>query len=65
MPNIDGLTLMEFLNQKNIFIPDIFVTIREDVEDEIRGFNLGAKDFIRKPINMDLLLLRIRKALDK
>jgi CheY-like chemotaxis protein len=65
MPNMDGFTLLEFLNQKNILIPVIFVTIREDIEDEIKGLALGAKDYIRKPINRDLLLLRIRKALDK
>jgi CheY-like chemotaxis protein len=64
MPNLNGFKLVEFLNQKNIFIPVIFVTVREDVEDEIRGLALGAKDYIRKPINRDLLLLRIRKALD-
>ncbi len=65
MPNMDGFTLLEFLNQKDILIPVIFVTVREDVEDEIKGLALGAKDYIRKPINRDLLLLRIRKALDK
>ena len=65
MPNMDGFKLMEFLNQKEIFIPVVFITIREDVEDEIRGLALGAKDYIHKPINRDLLLLRIRKALDK
>ena len=65
MPNMDGFKLVEFLNTKNIFIPVIFITVREDVEDEIRGLALGAKDYIRKPVNRDLLLLRIRKALDK
>jgi CheY-like chemotaxis protein len=65
MPNLDGFKLVEFLNTKNIFIPVIFITIREDVEDEIRGLALGAKDYLHKPINRDLLLLRIRKALDK
>jgi len=65
MPNMDGFKLLEFLNQKDILIPVIFVTIREDVEDEIKGLALGAKDYIRKPISRDLLLLRIRKALDK
>ena len=65
MPNLDGFKLVEFLNTKNIFIPVIFITVREDVEDEIRGLALGAKDYIRKPVNRDLMLLRIRKALDK
>ena len=65
MPNLDGFKLVEFLNQKKIFIPVIFITVREDVEDEIKGLALGAKDYIRKPVNRDLLLLRIRKALNK
>ena len=65
MPNMDGFKLLEYLNQKNILIPVIFVTIREDAEDEIKGLALGAKDYIRKPVNRDLLLLRIRKALNK
>ena len=65
MPNLDGFKLVEFLNAKNIFIPVIFITVREDVEDEIRGLALGAKDYIRKPVNRDLLLLRIRRALNK
>jgi CheY-like chemotaxis protein len=65
MPFIDGFKLVEFLNQKKIFIPVIFITVREDVEDEITGLALGARDYIRKPVNRDLLLLRIRKALDK
>jgi CheY-like chemotaxis protein len=64
MPNLDGFTLVEFMNKKDIFVPVIFMTVREDVEDEIRGLALGAKDYIRKPVNRDLLLLRIRKALD-
>ena len=65
MPSMDGFKLIEFMNQKEIFIPVIFITVREDVEDEIKGLALGARDYIRKPINRDLLLLRIRKALDK
>jgi CheY-like chemotaxis protein len=65
MPYINGFKLMEFLNQKKISIPFIFITVHEDVEDEITGLALGAKDYIRKPVNSDLLLLRIRKALDK
>jgi DNA-binding response OmpR family regulator len=65
MPNMDGFALMEYLNQKEIIIPVVFVTVREDEEDEIKGLALGSKDYIRKPVNRDLLLLRIRKALDK
>ena len=66
MPNLDGFKLVEFLNTKNIFIPVIFITIREDVEDEIQGPGARARRTTStSPINRDLLLLRIRKALDK
>jgi DNA-binding response OmpR family regulator len=41
----------------------VFLTASDDVEDEIKGLSLGAKDYIRKPVNRDLLLLRVRKAI--
>ena len=60
------LTIMRLLEPIPLpRIPVIFITVREEVKDEIRGMALGAMDFIHKPINRDLLLLRIRKALDK
>jgi CheY-like chemotaxis protein len=65
MPNLDGFKLLDFMNMKGIKSPIIFLTGSDDVEDEIKVLALGAKDYIRKPINRDLLLLRIRKALDK
>jgi CheY-like chemotaxis protein len=65
MPNLDGFKLLDFINMKGIKSPIIFLTGSDDVEDEIKVLALGAKDYIRKPINRDLLLLRIRKALDK
>ncbi len=63
MPNLDGFKLLDFINMKEIRTPIIFVTGSDDVEDEIKVLALGAKDYIRKPINRDLLLLRVSKAL--
>ncbi len=64
MPNLDGFKLLDFINLKGIQSPVIFLTGSDDVEDEIKVLALGAKDYIRKPINKDLLLLRISKALN-
>jgi CheY-like chemotaxis protein len=64
MPNLDGFKLLDFINMKKINAPLIFLTGSDDVEDEIKVLALGAKDYIRKPINRDLLLLRISKALN-
>jgi CheY-like chemotaxis protein len=65
MPNLDGFKLLDFINMKSIQAPIIFLTGSDDVEDEIKVLALGAKDFIRKPINRDLLILRIFKALNQ
>jgi CheY-like chemotaxis protein len=61
MPNLDGFKLLDFINMKSIKAPIIFLTGSDDVEDEIKVLALGAKDYIRKPINRDLLLLRVSK----
>ncbi len=65
MPNLDGFKLLDFINMKNIRTPIIFLTGSDDVEDEIKVLALGAKDYVRKPINRDLLLLRISKLLNR
>lgn len=63
MPNLDGFKLLDFINMKNIKTPVIFLTGSDDVEDEIKVLALGAKDYIKKPLNRDLLLLRVSKVL--
>jgi CheY-like chemotaxis protein len=63
MPNMDGLKLLEMKNQKGIETPVIFLTSRSDTTDEIKGFELGAVDYIKKPFKKEILLLRISKAL--
>ncbi|MBI5874367.1 MAG: Flp pilus assembly complex ATPase component TadA [Deltaproteobacteria bacterium] len=63
MPNLDGLKLLEMKNQKGIETPVVFLTARTDEESELKGFELGAADYIKKPIQKEVLLLRIKKAL--
>ena len=66
MPNLDGFKLVEIINQKGITAPIIFLTGSTDEQDEIRAFELGATDYIIKPIRRkELLLSRIRNALNK
>ncbi|HEY5609639.1 MAG TPA: response regulator, partial [Thermoanaerobaculia bacterium] len=63
MPNLGGLKLLEIMSQKGIETPAVFVTALPDEDLEVKGFELGAADFIRKPIRKDVLLLRIRNVL--
>jgi len=63
MPHLDGFQLQEQLNNKSIDTPVIFATAFGDAQFEMKGLELGAADFITKPIQRDVLLLRIEKAL--
>ncbi len=64
-PNLDGFKLLEMKNQKGIETPVIFLTARGRAEDEKRGLELGAVDYIKKPIQKEALLLRIKNVIKK
>ncbi|MEA3306829.1 MAG: response regulator, partial [Elusimicrobiota bacterium] len=63
MPNLDGIQLVEMINQKNLNTKIIMLTASSDENAESRSLTVGALDFIRKPFKKDILLLRIKKAL--
>lgn len=65
MPNLDGFRLLEIMNQKAIHTPVVFLTARDSPEDEKKGLALGAMDYIKKPIQKEILLLRVRGALER
>ncbi len=65
MPNLNGFKLLEMMNQKGLNTPVIFLTGRDTTEDEKRGLELGALDYIKKPISKDILLLRVKSVLQK
>jgi len=65
MPNLDGFKLLEMMNQKGIEAPVIFLSSRDRAEDEKKGLELGAMDYIKKPIQKEILLLRVKSALEK
>ncbi len=63
MPNLDGLKLMELKEQKSIATPVIFFTAEE--EGEARALALGAEDYIKKPVAKDVIVARVRRALER
>lgn len=65
MPNLDGFKLIEIKNQKGIEAPLIFLTSRLEDEDEIKGLELGALDYLKKPVKKNMLLLKVQKVLEK
>ena len=65
MPNMDGYEVCRRLkaNPATTQIPVIFVTAKIEVEDERRGLELGAVDYITKPISPPIVELRVRTQL--
>lgn len=60
MPIKDGFTLAREIRMIDKKIPILFLTAKSMQEDKIRGFELGADDYITKPFSMEELLLRMR-----
>ncbi|RMF29504.1 MAG: DNA-binding response regulator [Bacteroidetes bacterium] len=63
MPAIDGITLAELIRLHDPHVPILFLTARSMKQDVIRGFRAGADDYIRKPVNEEVLLARIEAVL--
>lgn len=59
MPIKDGFTLAEEIRQEDKNIPIIFLTARSMKEDVIKGFNLGADDYVKKPFSVEELIARV------
>lgn len=65
MPQLNGLELLEQINQKFPQIPVIMLTALKDVKLAIEATNRGAYEFITKPPDLDRLFLTIKRALEK
>ena len=60
MPNLNGYQLLEFIKSKSIDIPVVFITGNSSEADELKGLQMGAVEYIRKPIKKDILRLRLK-----
>ncbi|MBH0200320.1 MAG: type II/IV secretion system protein [Nitrospira sp.] len=65
MPNLDGFTLLTMSKQKGLTAPVIFLTADNNTKQEQKGLELGALDYITKPIKKEVLLLRVKRAIGK
>jgi DNA-binding response OmpR family regulator len=67
MPNMDGWSLVKALRGRPefAFVPVIFLTALTSDDDRIRGFRLGADDYLPKPFRFEELDLRVGKTLDR
>jgi transcriptional activator protein copR len=65
LPKKDGFEVLKSMRKKGIKTPVLFLTARDQIEDRVRGLDLGADDYLVKPFAFEELLARIRVVLRK
>ena len=63
LPGVDGFTLAKHIRMIDPDVPFVFLTAKTMKEDVVKGFGLGADDYITKPFDSDFLLLKIHAIL--
>jgi DNA-binding response OmpR family regulator len=63
LPDVDGFSLLAELRRERPNLPVIMLTARGEVEDRVRGLDLGANDYLPKPFAFTELVARVRSQL--
>jgi len=65
MPYKDGFTLAREIRDKNKEIPIIFLTAKTMKEDVLKGYKVGADDYLNKPFDSEVLLMKIKAIMQR
>jgi DNA-binding response OmpR family regulator len=65
MPYKDGYTLAKEIREKNKEVPLVFLTAKSMKEDVIKGYKVGADDYLNKPFDSDVLLMKIKAIIQR
>lgn len=65
MPKLDGFEMVRLIRLMAPAIPVLFLTARTALDDVVKGFELGANDYIRKPFQIMELVVRIKALLKR
>jgi DNA-binding response OmpR family regulator len=60
MPYKDGYTLAKEIREKNKEVPIVFLTAKSMKEDVLKGYKVGADDYLNKPFDSEVLLMKIK-----
>lgn len=61
LPGLNGWQVLQALRDRGIGMPVLFLTARDQVEDRVKGLELGADDYLVKPFSFAELLARVRR----
>lgn len=65
MPYKDGYTLAREIREKNQEVPIIFLTAKTLKEDVLKGYKVGADDYLNKPFDSEVLLMKIKAIMQR
>ena len=65
VPSIDGFEILELLNKQKLYIPTIFISALIDIEDISKAYDLGCREYIKKPFHLGELGIKINQILKK
>ena len=60
LPRLDGMSVLQELNEECPELPVLILSGRSDLPSKLRGFELGARDYLAKPFSLEELLARVR-----
>lgn len=65
VPSVDGFSILDRLNTQKIYIPTIFISALIDIEDISKAYDLGCREYIKKPFHLGELGIKINQILKK
>lgn len=65
LPNLDGFEVTRRLRADGLFVPVLFLTARDSLEDKREGFGAGGDDYVVKPFSLAEIVMRVRAILQR
>jgi two-component system alkaline phosphatase synthesis response regulator PhoP len=65
LPEIDGIEVLETIRVQNNEVPTLILSAKNTSADRVLGLKKGADDYLTKPFNLEELLLRVQKLIEK
>ena len=65
LPDLSGLDVIAALRKQGSLLPILILTARNSWQEKVKGLEIGADDYLTKPFNLEELLLRVEKLIEK